>query len=161
MSSHRAAKGVQDSNSIKHANISRFHCKAVLQLWSKYIHILLDSYTRRKDSSRCKTNTQLYYDELSQLFQGSTSVRKDLIRGVLQIPQLPFSTGKSMSANWESPQLGAKGLAAEPKPGTCTAGIGQVEHMAVFVKGCPSIFSLAHRWTVPPLQLLTAYRNSS
>lgn len=154
-------KGCRTLNSIKHANIPRFHCKAVLQLWSKYIHIFLDSYTRRKDSSRCKTNTQLYYDELSQLFQGSMSVRKDLIRGAMQIPQLPSSTGKSMSAKWESPQLGAKGLTAEPKLSACTAGIGQVEYMAVFVKGWPSIFSLAHRWTLPPLQILTAYKISS
>lgn len=122
--------------------------------------MFLDSYSRRKDSSRCKTNSQLYYNELSQLFQGSTSGRKDLIRGEVQIPQLPSTTGKSMSANQESPQLGVKGLVAEPKPSACTAGIGQVEYMAVFVKGCPSIFSLAHSWTFPPLQILTAYKNS-
>lgn len=153
-------KGCRTLNSIKHANIPRFHCKAVLHLWSKYIHIFLDSYTGRKDSSRFKTDTMLYYNELSQLFQGSISVRKDLIRGALQIPQLPSRAGKSMSANWESPQLGVKGFAAEPKLSACTAGIGQVECMAVFVKGCPSIFSLAHRWPFPPLQILTAYKNN-
>ena len=93
----------------KYANIPRFHCKAVLQLWSKYIHIFLDIYTGRKDSSRCKTNSQLYCDELTELFPGSVSIRKVLIRGALQIPQLPCRAGKSTSANWESPKLGSYG----------------------------------------------------